>query len=86
MDRSRCLLHKNQLKDFQLWLHGNGWSIYDTKGHWEVLRAKRDKDWLFIYDRIPGDHYTVFGIGIKQARLFHKHIKIQKGIVDNHKD
>lgn len=44
---NRHTLHKNKLKAFKDWLISDGWEIEDTKGFYEILRAKKGKRVLF---------------------------------------
>lgn len=71
--RSRCLLHKNKLDQFEEFLKKNGWIIEETKGVWEYLRAKHPdrSGYLQVYGRNKmKEHLTVFGEGINIAHRF----------------
>ena len=48
---NRHLLHISKLEDFKKWLKNNGWTIEETKGRYEVLRARKygRKTPLLIY-------------------------------------
>ena len=49
---NRALLHINKLKDFEKWLEKQGYMILPTsKNPYEVLRAKKDKDTVIIYQK-----------------------------------
>jgi hypothetical protein len=70
-EMSRNTLHRSKLDDFREWLKGDGWEMEKTKGDFEVLRARKGKRLLLIYDRHGGDHYSyadTFG-GIIRAFL-----------------
>lgn len=48
----RTLLHMNKLKDFESWLEKQGYMILPTsKNPYEILRAKKDKDTVIIYQK-----------------------------------
>ena len=56
----RCLLHKNKLHQFQVWLESKGYTIFPCKGLYEVLRARKGKDTVIIYERNSAkEHLTV---------------------------
>lgn len=49
---NRALLHMNKLKDFESWLEKQGYMILPTsKNPYEILRAKKDKDTVIIYQK-----------------------------------
>lgn len=59
---NRCILHKTHLEDFKRWLIDNDWSLEDTKGDYEVLRARKDgkQHPLIIFEKIDAkQHYSV---------------------------
>jgi predicted RNA binding protein YcfA (HicA-like mRNA interferase family) len=79
--RSRCLLHKNKLEEFEKWLKARGWVMEPTKGTYEYMRAThpKKKGTLLVYARENiKEHYTVFGESLDAA---HQFIREQKGIV-----
>lgn len=47
----RCLLHQNKLDLLKWWLSSRGYEIQATKGIYEVLRAKKDKDTVIIFKK-----------------------------------
>lgn len=47
----RCLLHQNKIDLFKWWLSSRGYEIQATKGIYEVLRAKKDKDIVIIFKK-----------------------------------
>ena len=56
----RCLLHKNRLDRFEWWLKAKGYEIQKTKGIYEVLRAKKGKDTVIVFQKIGAkEHLTV---------------------------
>lgn len=73
----RGLLHKNKLNAFKEWLITKGYEIQNTKGIYEVLRAKKDKNTviIFVKDRAKA-HLTVQD---KDRRLVWEFIKERKG-------
>jgi hypothetical protein len=73
--RSRALLHKSKLSEFNEWVISRGWKLYPPKGDYEVLVAKRKKpdgttECAKVYDRNRGDHFTVFGPSLRLALEF----------------
>lgn len=60
MVAERCLLHKNKLELFKGWLSLKGYEIQDTKGDYEVLRAKKNNDTVIIFRKFNAkEHLTV---------------------------
>lgn len=55
---SRNTLHRSQLASFRDWLETDGWEIEQVKGDYKVLRARKGKRLLLVYDRIGGDHLS----------------------------
>ena len=50
---TRALLHKNKLKEFEIWLEKQGYMILTTSQNpYEVLRARKDKDTVIIYCKL----------------------------------
>lgn len=74
---NRALLHINKLKDFEKWLEKQGYMILPTsKNSYEVLRAKKDKDTVIIYQK--GDSKEHLSIMDKDYPLIHKFITESK--------
>jgi hypothetical protein len=74
---NRALLHINKLKDFEKWLEKQGYMILPTsKNPYEVLRAKKDKDTVIIYQK--GDSKEHLSIMDKDYPLIHKFITESK--------
>lgn len=74
---NRALLHINKLKDFEKWLEKQGYMILPTsKNPYEVLRAKKDKDTVIIYQK--GDSKEHLSIMDKDYPLIHKFITENK--------
>ena len=74
---NRALLHINKLKDFEKWLEKQGYMILPTsKNPYEVLRAKKDKDTVIIYQK--GDSKEHLSIMDKDNPLIHKFITENK--------
>lgn len=74
---NRCILHKTHLEDFKRWLIDNDWNLVDTKGDYEVLRAKKDgrQHPLIIFEKIDAkQHYSVMDrdLNVVKAFLFEK--------------
>jgi hypothetical protein len=73
---NRCLLHQKKLSTFRKWLVAEGWELHPVKGDFEVLRAKKGKQWVVVYFRIGTDvHYTVMDKDVALVRRFLKSIK-----------
>lgn len=73
----RALLHMNKLKDFESWLEKQGYMILPTsKNPYEILRAKKDKDTVIIYQK--GDSKEHLSIMNKDYALIHKFIMESK--------
>lgn len=74
---NRALLHMNKLKDFESWLKKQGYMILPTsKNPYEILRAKKDKDTVIIYQK--GDSKEHLSIMDKDYALIHKFIMESK--------
>lgn len=57
---NRHLLHKNKLELFKEWLVSKGYTIQDTKGYFEALRAKKDLHTIVIFYQLDAsEHLTV---------------------------
>lgn len=73
----RALLHMNKLKDFESWLEKQGYMILPaSKNPYEILRAKKDKDTVIIYQK--GDSKEHLSIMDKDYALIHKFIMESK--------
>ena len=74
---NRALLHMSKLKDFESWLEKQGYMILPTsKNPYEILRAKKDKDTVIIYQK--GDSKEHLSIMDKDYALIHKFIMESK--------
>lgn len=59
---NRKLLHRSKIEDFKSWLQADGWQIEQTKGIYEIVRAKKgDRKPLIVYtrDNKGSEHITV---------------------------
>lgn len=77
----RCLLHRTKLKQFEEWLVEHEWKIEETKGFYEVLRARKSGRLkpLIIYMRLDTtEHYTVTDDGVQVVRNFIKETRRTK--------
>jgi hypothetical protein len=74
---NRALLHMNKLKDFESWLEKQGYMILPTsKNPYEILRAKKDKDTVIIYQKSDSkEHLSIMD---KDHTLIHKFIMESK--------
>ena len=74
--RTRNLLHKTKLKEFQTFCESLGYQKEEAKGEYEVLRMRGSEGVAIIYERYGekarGDHYTTFGLSTKLAEKFIK--------------
>lgn len=67
----RCLLHQNKLDLLKWWLSSRGYEIQSTKGIYEVLRAKKDKDTVIIFRKSGSkEHFSVQDKDHKLIRQF----------------
>lgn len=69
---SRELLHISKLNDFGKWLEEQGYMILPTnKNTYEVLRAKKDKDTVIIYQKKDSkEHLSVMDKDYSLIRRF----------------
>ena len=58
---NRHTLHSNKLDALRTWLIKTGWTIEETKGIWEVLRAKKAgrQNPLIVYQKTNKEHLSV---------------------------
>lgn len=68
----RELLHISKLNDFEKWLEEKGYMILPTsKNPYEVLRAKKDKDTVIIYQKKDSkEHLSVMDKDYSLIRRF----------------
>jgi len=72
----RDLLTIKRLPEFAQFLTANGWTEHPVKGDFEVLRMKRETEWLLVHQRYQtlagGEpvHVTVWGISATWAKKF----------------
>lgn len=72
---NRNTLHINHLEEFTEWLKKDGWELQDTKGEYEVLRARKPgkKHPLIVYKKAGAkEHLTVRGTDWTVVRAFFK--------------
>lgn len=69
---SRELLHASKLNDFGKWIEEQGYMILPTsKNPYEVLRAKKDKDTVIIYQKKDSkEHLSVMDKDYSLIRRF----------------
>lgn len=75
----RCLLHKNKLELFKWWLSSKGYEIQATKGFYEVLRAKKKKNIVIVFQRYNADEHL--SVQQKDYRLVREFIRETKEMV-----
>lgn len=71
---NRCILHRNHLDAFKEWLKNDGWEIEDTKGLYEVLRARKEerREPLIVFEKAGAkEHLSVMDrdLGVVKAFL-----------------
>lgn len=54
----RGTLHKNKLEDFKVWLECTGWTLELCKGYYEVIRARKGKRLVLIFDNNNTAHLS----------------------------
>ena len=62
---SRCLLQKENLREFTAFCASEGWVEEPTKGEFEVLRMRSPKNSvpMLVYTKLDAkEHYTVHGV------------------------
>ena len=75
----RCLLHQNKLELLKWWLSSRGYEIQSTKGMYEVLRAKKDKDTVIVFRKNGAkEHLSVQQKDYKLIRQFIQDTRTQK--------
>lgn len=69
---NRHTLHSNKLDAFRKWLIKTGWTIEETKGIWEVLRAKKAgrQNPLIVYQKMNKEHLIVLDRDIDVIKKF----------------
>lgn len=67
----RCLLHQNKLDLFKWWLSSRGYEIQQTKGIYEVLRAKKNKETVIVFRKANAkEHLSVQDKDYRLIRQF----------------
>ena len=74
----RCLLHKNKLDLLKWWLSSRGYEIQATKGFYEVLRAKKDKNTVVIFKKDNAKEHLAVSVQQKDYRLIRQFIRETK--------
>lgn len=70
---TRNQLHKTKLQDFTGWLVADGWTIDPDNGEYQVLRARKGKRFLTVYERNnTKEHYTVRDIDMPVLGAYFK--------------
>ena len=73
---NRCLLHLNKLDSFALWLEAKGYKVQPTKGQYEALRAKNDKDTVIVFKKNGAKEHL--SVQQKDHRLVRQFIRSYK--------
>lgn len=79
---NRNTLHINHVEKFKEWLKQDGWEIWDPKGPYEVLRAKKPgkKHPLIVYKKDGAkEHLSVSGTNMGVVAAFLKDKKYKDG-------
>lgn len=68
----RSMLHHSHIEPLKKWLINDGWTIQDTKGFYEVLRATKDgKRPLIVYTKLNAkEHYSIDERDMSVIRAF----------------
>lgn len=70
---TRSLLHIKHKDEFIEWLKKDGFTIEEPKGEYEVIRARKGKRILLVYERLEmKEHFTVRGCDMKIVGAFFK--------------
>ena len=72
----RCLLHQSKIELLKWWLCSNGYELQDTKGFYEVLRARKGKETVIIFRQ--SDKHEHFTVQQKDYRLIRQFVKETK--------
>lgn len=66
------MLHHSHIEPLKKWLINDGWTIQDTKGFYEVLRATKDgKRPLIVYTKLNAkEHYSIDERDMSVIRAF----------------
>lgn len=69
---TRNMLHKDKLKEFELFLVNKGYAIVPISNNpYEVLRAKKDKDNVIIYKKANAkEHLSVMEKDVRLVNEF----------------
>lgn len=70
---NRCILHRNHLDTFKEWLKNDGWEIEDTKGLYEILRARKEgrREPLIIFEKAGAkEYYSVMDRDVWVVKTF----------------
>ena len=80
----RCLLHQNKLDLLKWWLSSKGYEMQATKGIYEVLRAKKNKDTIIIFRKDGAkEHLSVQDKDYKLIRQFIKETRAESEVINN---
>ena len=73
---NRHVLHIKHLDRFKDWLRNDGFMIEEPKGDYEILRARKNKKLLIVYDRNNvKEHFTVRDCDFAVVGAFLRDIK-----------
>jgi hypothetical protein len=74
--RDRGLLHFNQLPALIEWAKRQGWKQVETKGDFEVLRLRRDRQCAIFHRKSEArEHLTVWGDSERLTKDFLRYYK-----------
>jgi len=74
---SRRLLHRTKIDEFKFYLSDNGIEFRDGRGDYQVMQVLIGKDWMCVYDRNKGDHFTV---DVRMESLVKRFINTMNGV------
>jgi hypothetical protein len=67
VSRDRSLLHLSKIDAFADWLAGRGWKREPTKGVYEVLRVRKDRELVLFFRHEGGEHATAYARGLRMV-------------------
>ena len=81
---NRNTLPSSAVEEFKKWLGESGWAIEKTKDYYEVVRARRGKRTLIVYQRLgEHQHLTLQDKDVGVAKSFLKEMRHRKEADEN---
>lgn len=67
----RALLSVYKIIEFKEWLQSKGYTLYEPRGYFEAIRARKDGEWLIVFYRFNmSEHLSVRDKDKKIVRQF----------------